>query len=173
MVNRSEESTRQYGPFNESIERAAIIATQMTGLEIGPKEFLKCMIALKLSRMRYNLKEDTMMDGIAYIFGLSEYERECEKQVAEFDKVFYKAPNGEKIQTGVMPFEAMSDGGKLTYIQNIYAGKKVKSTNNHEYEVAIDACANYNSNRTNIYVNTVDNLSVMVYRDGIFAEIID
>lgn len=83
MINRSEEKDREYGPFNESLERAAIIATQLTGLEITPKDFMKCMIALKLSRMRYNLKEDTMMDGIAYIFGLSEYERECEKQVAD------------------------------------------------------------------------------------------
>jgi len=83
MINRSEEKDREYGPFNESLERAAIIATQLTGLEITPKDFMKCMIALKMSRMRYNLKEDTMMDAIAYTFGLSEYERECEKQGRE------------------------------------------------------------------------------------------
>jgi len=83
MVNRSEEKTREYGPFNESLERASIIATQLTGLEIGPKEFMKCMIALKLSRMRYNLKEDTMKDAIAYIFGLNEYERLLEEQATD------------------------------------------------------------------------------------------
>jgi len=89
MINRSEEKDREYGPFNESLERASIIATQLTGLEITPKDFMKCMIALKMSRMRYNLKEDTMMDAIAYTFGLSEYERECERQVADlpFEKV--------------------------------------------------------------------------------------
>lgn len=100
MVDRSEESCRQYGPFNESIERAAIIATQLTGLEIGPKDFIKCLVALKLSRMRYNLKEDTMMDGIAYIFGLSEYERECEKQERELPWENVK-PTTELIDTSV------------------------------------------------------------------------
>ena len=83
MVNRSEEKTREYGPFDESLERASIIATQLTGLDIGPQEFMKCMIALKISRMRYNLKEDTMKDAIAYIFGLYEYSKECSIQELE------------------------------------------------------------------------------------------
>lgn len=83
MDDRSEEQDRQYGPFGESLERAAIIATQMTGLEITPKDFMKCLIALKLSRMRYNLKEDTMLDAVAYIHGLDKYHKECEKQVSE------------------------------------------------------------------------------------------
>ena len=83
MIHRSEEKDREYGPFNESLERAAIIATQLTGLEITTEAFMKCMIALKLSRMRYNIKEDTMMDGIAYIFGLSEFAKEREKEVSD------------------------------------------------------------------------------------------
>lgn len=83
MIHRSEEKDREYGPFNESLERAAIIATQLTGLEITTEVFMKCMIALKLSRMRYNIKEDTMMDCIAYVFGLNEYAREREKEVSD------------------------------------------------------------------------------------------
>lgn len=83
MDDRSDEHNRQYGPFGESLERAAIIATQLTGLEIGPKEFMKCMIALKISRMRYNIKEDTMLDAVAYIHGLNEYHKECLKQSDE------------------------------------------------------------------------------------------
>lgn len=80
MDDRSEEKDRGYGPFDESLERAAIIATQLTGLEIGPVEFMKCMIALKVSRMRYNIKEDTMLDAVAYIHGLDKYAKECELQ---------------------------------------------------------------------------------------------
>lgn len=83
MDARSEEKDRQYGPFDESLERAAIIATQLTGKEISAIDFMKCMIALKLSRMRYNLKEDTMLDSVAYIHGLNEYNKKIEKEVNE------------------------------------------------------------------------------------------
>lgn len=83
MDTRSEEKDREYGPFDESLERAAIIASQMTGLDITPKDFMKCMIALKISRMRYNLKEDTMLDAIAYIYGLDKYEKKLQEQVKD------------------------------------------------------------------------------------------
>ena len=73
MVHRSEEKEREYGPFNESLERAAIIATQLSGVEISTETFMKCMIALKLSRLRYNSKPDTIKDGIAYVYGYGEY----------------------------------------------------------------------------------------------------
>ena len=88
MVHRSEEKDRQYGPFDESLERAAIIATQLTGKEITTVDFMKCMVALKLSRMRYNIKPDTMVDAIAYIYGLNEYVEKLNEQSSEFDKIF-------------------------------------------------------------------------------------
>lgn len=81
MIHRSEEKDREYGPFDESLERAAIIATQLTGIEITTEVFMKCMIALKLSRMRYNMKEDTIMDGIAYIYGAYEYSAKLKEEV--------------------------------------------------------------------------------------------
>ena len=88
MVHRSEEKERQYGPFDESLERAAIVATQLTGKEITTVDFMKCMIALKISRMRYNIKEDTMVDAIAYIYGLNEYIEKLNEQSEEINEIF-------------------------------------------------------------------------------------
>lgn len=74
IVNlRSEEKEREYGPFNESIKKAAIIASELTNKEITLKEFYLCMVALKMSRMAYNLKEDTLLDCVAYLGALNNY----------------------------------------------------------------------------------------------------
>lgn len=70
MNTRSEEKDREYGPFVESIKRAAIIATQMCDIEITPEIFCKCLIALKLGRLKFNIKDDTLLDAVAYIDGL-------------------------------------------------------------------------------------------------------
>ena len=70
MNARSEEKDREYGPFVESIKRASVIATEMCGIEITPEIFCKCLIALKLGRLRYNIKDDTLLDAVAYIDGL-------------------------------------------------------------------------------------------------------
>jgi hypothetical protein len=78
MDDRSEEKTREYGPFDESLDRAAQIASHLTGKEISTIDFMKCMIALKLSRMRYNIKEDTLLDAVAYIHGLNEYNKKLQ-----------------------------------------------------------------------------------------------
>lgn len=70
MNVRSEEKERQYGPFVESITRASIMATEMCDVTISEETMVKCLIALKLSRLKYNLKDDTIMDGMAYLDGL-------------------------------------------------------------------------------------------------------
>lgn len=72
--NRSEESDRMYGPFSEGMDRAAKIFNGMTGLEITGREMFKAMIALKFSRESYNHKEDNLLDALAYIQGLYNYE---------------------------------------------------------------------------------------------------
>jgi DNA-binding protein H-NS len=77
IVNkRSEEKTREYGPFSESIEKAARIASELCNKPITPEDFYKCMVALKMSRMAYNLKEDTLMDAVAYLGALNNYNNE-------------------------------------------------------------------------------------------------
>lgn len=74
IVNlRSEEKTREYGPFEESMNKAAKIASELCNKNITTEEFYKCMIALKLSRMAYNLKEDTLLDCVAYLGALNNF----------------------------------------------------------------------------------------------------
>jgi DNA-binding protein H-NS len=68
IVNeRNEEKERQYGPFEEGMEKAAKIASLIANKEITSDDMYICMMALKLSRQSYNKKEDNMLDLVAYI----------------------------------------------------------------------------------------------------------
>jgi len=74
--NRSEEKERQYGPFSEGMDRAASIFNGMTGLNITGREMYMALIALKFSRESYNHKRDNLLDAVAYIGALDNYENE-------------------------------------------------------------------------------------------------
>ena len=71
---RSEEKERMYGPFSEGMRRAAMIASGCTGKDITAKDMYMCMVALKLSRESYNSKEDNLLDAVAYLGALNNYE---------------------------------------------------------------------------------------------------
>ncbi len=71
---RSEEKERQYGPFEEGMERAAMIASGATGKDITAKDMYMCMVALKLSRESYSHKEDNLLDAVAYLGSFNNYE---------------------------------------------------------------------------------------------------
>jgi hypothetical protein len=72
IVNiRSEEKERDYGPFEEGMQKAASIASLMCNKEITTSDMYKCMIALKLSRESYSHKEDNLLDACAYIGSLN------------------------------------------------------------------------------------------------------
>ena len=58
------------------MSKAAIIASELCNKEITPEDFYKCMIALKMSRMAHNLKEDTLLDCVAYVGALNNYKNE-------------------------------------------------------------------------------------------------
>lgn len=76
IVNkRSEEKERQYGPFSESMTKAAAIYNLMSPPDqaIKPEGMFKAMIALKLSRESYAHKEDNLLDAAAYIGALNNY----------------------------------------------------------------------------------------------------
>jgi hypothetical protein len=74
IVNlRSEEKEREYGPFEEGMEKAANIASIMCSKKITTTDMYNCMIALKLSRESYNHKEDNLLDAVAYIGSLNNY----------------------------------------------------------------------------------------------------
>jgi len=77
IVNeRSEEKERMYGPFSDGMERAAMIASGMTGKEFTAEDVFVVLIALKFSRHSYNYKEDNLLDAVAYIGALDNYIKE-------------------------------------------------------------------------------------------------
>ena len=71
--NRSEEKERQYGPMGEGFERAALIASGMSGKEWSAHDMFIAMVALKFSRQSYNYKEDNLLDAVAYIGAWQNY----------------------------------------------------------------------------------------------------
>ena len=74
IVNiRSEEKERQYGPFEEGMDRAAKIASGMSGKDLDAKDVYAVMVALKLSRHSYAYKEDNLLDALAYLGSLNNY----------------------------------------------------------------------------------------------------
>ena len=74
IVNhRSEEADRNYGPFSEGMDRAAMIFQGMTGIEVTGEHMFKALVALKLSRESYNHKTDNLLDAVAYSQGLDNY----------------------------------------------------------------------------------------------------
>ena len=70
---RSEEKERQYGPMGEGFERAALIASGMSGKEWSAHDMFIAMVALKFSRQSYNFKEDNLLDAVAYIGAWQNY----------------------------------------------------------------------------------------------------
>jgi hypothetical protein len=74
IVNlRKEEKERQYGPFEEGMERAAQIASGCTGKNISAQDMYLILVALKLSRESYNHKQDNLLDAVAYLGALNNY----------------------------------------------------------------------------------------------------
>ena len=82
IVNRrSQEKERMYGPFAESMERAAGLFNLMVPDEkqIEAPEMYKALIALKLSREAFAHKEDNLLDAAAYIGALNNYYESMEQ----------------------------------------------------------------------------------------------
>lgn len=53
-----------------------MIASGALGRDVTPKEIYIMLIALKLSRESYNHKEDNLLDLVAYVSSLNDYENE-------------------------------------------------------------------------------------------------
>ena len=83
--NRSEEKERQYGPMGEGFERAAMIASGMSGKEWTAHDMFIAMVALKFSRQSYNFKEDNLLDAVAYIGAWQNYIDETGAKNAKSD----------------------------------------------------------------------------------------
>lgn len=73
IFKKAQEKERQYGPINESLSKAANVASELCNKQITTEDMYKCLIALKISRMAYNNKRDTYVDALAYTAALFNY----------------------------------------------------------------------------------------------------
>lgn len=74
IVNkRSQEKERQYGSFDECMQRAAQIASGMTGKDITPADVYAAMVGMKLARHAHAYKRDNLLDCVAYLGALDNY----------------------------------------------------------------------------------------------------
>tara|TARA_B100001250_G_C19709336_1_gene748431 strand:- start:422 stop:817 length:396 start_codon:yes stop_codon:yes gene_type:complete len=97
---RSEEKERQYGPMGEGFERAALIASGMSGKDWTTHDMFIAMVALKFSRQSYNFKEDNLLDAVAYIGAWQNYINDKKEENNDFSPEL----KGPDIQV-VTPYE--------------------------------------------------------------------
>ena len=86
IYKRSEEKARQYGTMQEGMQEAAKIASLLSRKEITAVDMYNCMIALKLSRQAYNHKEDNLLDCVAYIASLNDYQNNVQNEDTKVTK---------------------------------------------------------------------------------------
>lgn len=98
IVNeRAEEKDRMYGPFSETMERAASIFNLISpkSERITTQGMYRALIALKLSREAYHHKEDNLLDAAAYIGALNNYiEENKDDNSCKAKKSFHKSSEG-------------------------------------------------------------------------------
>ena len=80
IYERSEEKARQYGPMQDGMQEAAKIASLLSRKDINAVDMYNCMIALKLSRQAYNHKEDNLLDCVAYMASLNDYQNNVQNE---------------------------------------------------------------------------------------------
>ena len=73
IFERGEEKERQYGPIDQSMKKAAKTASLLCNKKITTEDFYKCMVALKISRLSYSTKKDTLLDAVGYLAALDKY----------------------------------------------------------------------------------------------------
>ena len=61
------------------MERAAKVASGMTGKDFVAEDIYAVLVSLKLSRHSYNYREDNLLDAVAYIGALDNYIKEKNK----------------------------------------------------------------------------------------------
>lgn len=81
VVDRAEEKDRRYGDFIQSMKNAAAVAGIMTGTTVTTEQAYAVLVGLKLAREGFHHKEDNLLDTLAYIGSLNDYqERKKEEQ---------------------------------------------------------------------------------------------
>lgn len=97
---RSEEKERQYGPMTEGMKAATVIS-EFLNARINESDELgsfKYLYGLKMSRQKYNHKEDNLLDAIAYriaeINAILEDEGKSPLTSEQFDEVYQNTTKG-------------------------------------------------------------------------------
>jgi hypothetical protein len=72
--------------MQEGMQEAAKIASLLSRKEITAVDMYNCMIALKLSRQAYNHKEDNLLDCVAYIASLNDYQNAIQNESTKVTK---------------------------------------------------------------------------------------
>ena len=72
MDNRGQEAERQYGPMQEGMEKAALVASVLAGSNVSADVVLCAIIGMKLSREHYAHKRDNLLDAVAYMSALND-----------------------------------------------------------------------------------------------------
>jgi hypothetical protein len=77
IVNgRTQEDERQYGPFNDCMDKTRDIFNAISGLKLSTENMFQVLMALKLARESYAHKEDNLLDLCGYIGGLNNYKQD-------------------------------------------------------------------------------------------------
>lgn len=119
IVNcRSEEKERQYGPFAECNERAAKIASLISGKEFTTTDIYHFQIALKLAREAYSHKQDNLLDAVAYIGALDNYYQGIEpgvNQIPDDRPLYTLSPEGKIVKVRMVISAAVIAGRMCLY----------------------------------------------------------
>lgn len=74
VYNRSEEKHRQYGDFQQSMERATNIFNLISNQRaLRTEDMYLAMVAMKLARQSHAHKEDNLLDAVAYMSSMNDY----------------------------------------------------------------------------------------------------
>lgn len=88
VFERSEEKERQYGPFRQSMETATEIFNLISpDTTLSTQDMYRAMIALKLSREAHAHKKDNLLDLVAYIAALDDYEDYIAREIEYVESI--------------------------------------------------------------------------------------
>lgn len=88
--HRSEEKERQYGPFMECNEKAAVIASIMTGKKLTALDVSWVQAAVKMARESNAHKEDNLLDLAATVGAIN---NEHNALANDYDNIGKVSPN--------------------------------------------------------------------------------
>jgi len=85
VYDRSQERTRQYGDIQQSMKKAAEIASSISNKSYSPDDIYIAIISIKLSRQAHAHKEDNLLDCVAYMSAYNDYLETVEKPGEKLD----------------------------------------------------------------------------------------